>query len=113
MGVSPTPRGGYKPGGAVYGQAGMEAVRNSSPFASKKVIIGAVAAVAARCKKAGVPLIALVGSAGPGADALLGCGVTKLLEVTPDGCPPPDRAAALYRAAADRFFCALAAEKRR
>lgn len=73
----------------------------------------AVAAVAARCKKAGVPLIALVGSAGPGADALLGCGVTKLLEVTPDGCPPPDRAAALYRAAADRFFCALAAEKRR
>ena len=73
----------------------------------------AVAAVAARCKKAGVPLIALVGSAGPGADALLGCGVTKLLEVTPDGCPPPDRAAAHYRAAADRFFCALAAEKRR
>ena len=73
----------------------------------------AVAAVAARCKKAGVPLIALVGSAGPGADALLGCGVTKLLEITPDGCPPPDRAAALYRAAADRFFCALAAEKRR
>lgn len=72
----------------------------------------AVAAVAARCKKAGVPLIALVGSAGPGADALLGCGVTKLLEVSPDGCPPPDRAAALYRAAADRFFCALAAEKR-
>lgn len=47
MGVSPTPRGGYKPGGAVYGQAGMEAVRNSSPFASKKVIIGVVAAVAA------------------------------------------------------------------
>ena len=73
----------------------------------------AVAAVAARCKKAGVPLIALVGSAGPGADALLGCGVTKLLEVSPDGCPPPDRAAALYRAAADRLFCALAAEKRR
>ncbi len=73
----------------------------------------AVAAVAARCKKAGVPLIALVGSAGPGADALLGCGVTKLLEVTPDGCPPPDRAAALYRAAADRILCALAAEKRR
>ena len=72
----------------------------------------AVAAVAARCKKAGVPLIALVGSAGPGADALLGCGVTGLLEVSPDGCPPPDRAAALYRAAADRFFCALAAEKR-
>lgn len=72
----------------------------------------AVAAVAARCKKAGVPLIALVGSAGPGADALLGCGVTKLLEISPDGCPPPDRAAALYRAAADRFFCALAAEKR-
>ena len=73
----------------------------------------AVAAVAARCKKAGVPLIALVGSAGPGADALLGCGVTGLLEVSPDGCPPPDRAAALYRAAADRLFCALAAEKRR
>ena len=72
----------------------------------------AVAAVAARCKKAGVPLIALVGSAGPGADALLGCGVTGLLEVSPDGCPPPDRAAALYRVAADRFFCALAAEKR-
>ena len=72
----------------------------------------AVAAVAARCKKAGVPLIALVGSAGPGADALLGCGVTGLLEVSPDGCPPPDRAAALYRAAADRIFCALAAEKR-
>ena len=72
----------------------------------------AVAAVAARCKKAGVPLIALVGSAGPGADALLGCGVTGLLEVSPDGCPPPARAAALYRAAADRFFCALAAEKR-
>lgn len=72
----------------------------------------AVAAVAARCKKAGVPLIALVGSAGPGANALLGCGVTELLEVSPDGCPPPDRAAALYRAAADRFFCALAAEKR-
>lgn len=72
----------------------------------------AVAAVAARCKKAGVPLIALVGSAGPGADALLGCGVTRLLEVSPDGCPPPDRAAALYRAAADRLFCALAAEKR-
>ena len=72
----------------------------------------AVAAVAARCKKAGVPLIALVGSAGPGANALLGCGVTELLEVSPDGCPPPDRAAALYRAAADRFFCARAAEKR-
>lgn len=46
-GVSPTPRGGYKPGGAVYGQPGMEPVKNSSPFASKKVIIGVVAAVVA------------------------------------------------------------------
>lgn len=68
----------------------------------------AVSAVAAHCKRAGVPLVALVGSAGPGAEALLGCGVTALVEVSPEGCPPPDEARAHYFAAARRLFAALA-----
>ena len=70
----------------------------------------AVGAVAARCGKAGVPAVALVGSVGEGAQALYGRGITLIRAVSPDGrCPSTaDEAEKLYFRAACGLFDDLA-----
>lgn len=72
----------------------------------------AVAGIAARCKRAGVPCAALVGSQAPDADeaALAETGIRRIEACVPDGTPAEDvetRAEETYRAAAHRLFESL------
>ena len=68
-----------------------------------KVISG----VARRCQRAGVPCLAFVGGADEDADALLDCGVTELVPITPAGASLKDALALaetnLSHAAANHF----------
>ena len=66
-----------------------------------------VSGVAKRCQRVGVPCIAFVGGMDEGAGALLSCGVTSIVNITPAGTPLEDALAHaeenLSRAAALTF----------
>jgi glycerate kinase len=66
-----------------------------------------VQGVGARCKKHGIPAIALVGSTGEGAEQILQYGITAIVKTAPEDMPLTealDRAEELYFDAAVRMF---------
>ena len=67
----------------------------------------AVSGVAARCKKAGVPVVVLAGSLGEGWEQILDCGVLSVMPVVDRPMPlseAMERAGELYKSAAVRMF---------
>lgn len=66
-----------------------------------------VQSVAMRCKRQGIPAIALVGSTGVGAEQILQHGITAIVKTAPDDMPVSEaliRAEELYFSAAVRMF---------
>lgn len=66
--------------------------------------------IAARCKAAGVPCVAVVGGADPDAQELLEHGMTAIVPIVSDACTIEDALAHAernYRMAADRLFSLL------
>ena len=60
-----------------------------------------------RCKRQGIPAIALVGSTGVGAEQILQHGITAIVKTAPDDMPVSEtliRAEELYFSAAVRMF---------
>jgi len=73
-----------------------------------------VQGVGMRCKSAGVPAIALVGSTGEGAEQILNYGITSVIKTAPEDMPLSEvlaRAEELYFAAAVRMFEELKLQK--
>ena len=67
----------------------------------------AVSGIGRRCAKYGVPAVALVGSALPGAEALLKCGIKEIIETSPKGASWEEiqkNAEAWFHAAALSYF---------
>ena len=66
-----------------------------------------VQGVGMRCKKQGIPAIALVGSTGEGAEQILEYGITSIVKTAPEGMPLAEalaRAEELYFEAAVNLF---------
>ena len=73
-----------------------------------------VQGVGMRCKSAGIPAIALVGSTGEGAEQILNYGITSVIKTAPEDMPLSEalaRAEELYFAAAVRMFEELKIQK--
>lgn len=74
-----------------------------------------VQGVGKRCKKQGIPAIALVGSVGDGAGQILQHGITSIVKTAPDDMPLSQalaRAEELYFAAAVRMFTKIKFEEK-
>lgn len=74
-----------------------------------------VQGVGGRCKKQGIPVVALVGSTGEGAEKILNHGISRIITTAPEDMPIAEamqRAEELYLEAAVRMFFELKSAKK-